>query len=201
MRLASLGALALVSACGSDRVLQSADASAMEATIQPNSCTPHDLTEYDQSCAQDQDCTSVLANSCAQCDCGGGTISTSAIPQYEADRARILRTQDGAAECFCQALSRSCCVAARCTMSCPRLVVLADGGGGSSDANGVPDGSVLCALHSGIIDGGDPSGDPSRWCMPGEQCTTFNGGWACCTTPPNGGMSVCVAPVAGDGGP
>jgi hypothetical protein len=177
-----------------------------------------DPTKYDQSCVVDEDCVPAITapeffqpirfgNFCLPtCSCSGyGAIGKSAIAQYQQDVASALRnvTPDAAVGCFCQGHSFvACCKSNVCSIDCPHLVLLPDAAPPPErDAGGIPDGSTLCALHGGPVDGGDAGDDPARWCTPGEQCMMFNGGWACCTGQGTGGFSTCVSPVEGDGGP
>ena len=183
----------------------------------PDGCVI-DPTKYDQSCVTDEDCVPAITapgffqpirygNLCLpSCGCiGYGAIGRSAIPQYQQDVTNALRNvnPDAATGCFCLGHSFvACCKSNVCSVDCPPLILLPDAAPPpESDAEVIPDGSTLCALHGGPVDGGDAGNDPVRWCTPGEQCTMFNGGWACCTGQGTGGFSTCVAPVGSDGGP
>ncbi len=43
-----------------------------------------------------------------------------------------------------------------------------------------PDGSVLCARHSGPVSPDAADVGPEHWCVPGQTCTPYDGQWGCC---------------------
>jgi hypothetical protein len=171
-------------------------------------------SNYDRSCSVDSDCIAVVSignrmfsvqsgNYCEpMCLCGGGVISSSAEAQYVVD---VSKTPFGSGSidgllCYCpNEPSIPSCMSGSCSLGYDFMP--ADAQATSDSEAAAPQmGDVLCGLESGPIDGGEGGSQPSRWCMPPESCVPFNGGWACCTTQPFGGMSVCVAPVASEGG-
>ena len=158
-------------------------------------------SNYDQSCTTDMDCAGISAgNYCApnQCFCGGSTISSRALPQFNAD---VAKTPVGSGEipsglCGCPVEFPPCCQAGQCVSgnACATDVVDA----APNDASGyTPDYTVLCVGDAGPADGGPSNAAAvpgvSRWCNGPEQCLSFNGGWACCVTM-SPGVSFCVSP-------
>jgi hypothetical protein len=168
-----------------------------------------EATNYDQSCSVDSDCVgtgngySIQSGNYCQpmcIDCGRETINKKSLAQYMAD---VSKTPLGSgafpqeAECGCPLILAPCCMGGHCTPGdqCPEIMFVDAGPIGEEDAATVPPGSVMCDLNIGRFEAGVDAGGPWRWCMPPESCVPFNGGWACCTTSPSGGVSTCVAPV------
>jgi hypothetical protein len=189
-----------------------------EAGTGPDASCFIEPSQYDQSCLVDSDCIEfisgvapylglgglpvVAGNYCASmCLCRSRTISRSAATQYWTDVSHTpLGSGSISAEaCGCAMSPPACCQNGKCTTAACRNQT-DDSGTGASDAGAPPDGSVLCGLHEGPLEGGASIGDPSRWCYPMEQWVPFNGGWACCVTNPLGGVSTCAVPVANDAG-
>lgn len=172
-----------------------------------------DVSNYDQSCSSDSDCVNVAGKFTVQsgnycemfCMCAGDAISRVAVSQYIRD---VSATPLGSGAipqplCGCGLYPQPCCAQGRCSTGGPcfeALMVDAAAKDQATDADAVPPGSFMCGLNTGPLDGGADAGEPWRWCTPPQSCLPFNGGWACCVQP-NGGVSVCSAPVgAGEGG-
>jgi hypothetical protein len=187
------------------------------APIGPDAACFIDPSNYDRSCSTDSDCTEFIpgvapylglgglpvqaGDYCvSMCLCRSEPISSKGAVRYWAD---VSKTPLGSGAlppqfCGCPASSAPCCHNGTCVNNLC-LDGISDASASQQDASEPIDGSVLCGLHEGPLDAGT-SGDPSRWCTPVEQCIPFNGGWACCTSGPGGGVTTCAAPVAGDAG-
>jgi hypothetical protein len=192
----------------------------MEASVEAEaaSCVIQ-VSRYDHSCSVDSDCVGLIAgfrddlgtgglpvqsgNYCkAMCVCGGEAISKTAVAQYAKDvSATPLGSGAIAGEaCGCVNILSPCCQNGQCVVDqCAQGTSIDAGTTSVLDASSV-DGSVLCGLKTGPLDSGSAGTDPTRWCMPQEVCTQFNGGWACCTVQGTGGISICVTPIEHDGG-
>lgn len=193
-----------------------AETSSLEASAEastsadgPESCVI-DTSSYDQSCSVDSDCAAGATfpnptigdgiqsgNYCTPMMlCGGEAINKRALAQFVAD---VSRTPLGSGTIkvrpsTCLAVGTSArCVNGRCEVG---LWAVPYDAGPEPDAGTMPEGGVLCGLHSGPIDGGDAGSEPALWCMGAESsCTPFNGGYACCQpTPPGGGLLFCSIP-------
>jgi hypothetical protein len=164
-----------------------------------------DPSDYNRSCSAAMDCVAQAGAFPVQfgdfcqpdtCWCGGGTINRDAVAQYVADVSKTAWGRDAYTPpaCSCPQYGLPCCVAGQCTLNCP--VQCSDCADGSPDTGmGLQDGSVLCSLHEGPVDGGEPDVGPVRLCVPPESCSPVNGVWECCTT---NGITVCVPPVGED---
>jgi hypothetical protein len=167
-------------------------------------------SSYDTSCNVDTDCVSVteglavhFGDWCTgECFCGADAINRSSAAQYAQD---VTRTPVGSGAtrpsetCSCPAsVGGTCCRAGQCTTggACVSALPL-DAGAATNPSSANPGYTVLCVADAGASDAAYDSGVPatsgaSRWCNGPEKCTSFNGGWACCTV--MAGISMCVNP-------
>ena len=158
-----------------DAANASLETGADEANI-PDGCLI-EPTRYDQSCVADEDCIPAITapglfqpiafgNFCVpSCGCSGyGAIGKASIAQYQQDVATALRhvSPDAAAGCFCQGHSFvACCKSNLCSIDCPPDILPPDAAAPPDrDAEVIPGGSILCALHGGPVDGGGAGSDP-----------------------------------------
>jgi len=134
-----------------------------------------------------------LGVGCGIASCGGAVGHGSGTEAGTSDTSVLVDSDAGA-----QSDAAEPCV---CLQVVGEVEPLLDAGpSGEGDAPTLPPGSFMCGLNIGPFDGGPEAGEPWRWCMPPESCVPFNGGWACCTSQPSGGLTTCVAPVANDDG-
>jgi len=143
------------------------------------------VSDYNTSCATDSECVLIgVGNYCTQqaCNCGVAYINKQSLGRYQADFASTpaARSTSGAM-CNCPSYDlNGCCIAGRCGACPPPPRTEPDGAPTDAIAYVVPaDGSTLCSKTSGPVDADAPDAD-SIQCVPGESCTQFNGGWACC---------------------
>jgi hypothetical protein len=166
---------------------ESSDASEIQADAH---CMSLQISEYDQTCNVDQDCTPALSGDvCDQCN--WAAINVSAQEAY----GQALRAALGGPIMYpiCPGNDTTCCRSGRCAIGAS-VCGVPDAGTTQpiSDASFMPNYTVLCVEDAGAMDSGSAVPGESRWCNGPEQCLQFNGGWQCCVTN-FGPVAMCVA--------
>jgi hypothetical protein len=167
-------------------------------------------SNYDTSCSVDSDCIAAVGanivqfgNWCvSECFCGGGAINKDSAAQYAQD---VERTPLGSGAvspgaCGCPASFGPCCLQGQCTFTGCGATPIPIDASAEVDASPEPgniDYTVLCVGDAGPVDASladTPAvSGVSRWCNGPEVCTSFNGGWACCTLDV-GPVAMCIVP-------
>lgn len=91
----------------------------------PSGDEPINSADYDQSCAQNEDCVAtVTGDACGQCNCPNDAIAVSAKAKYDNDYAALTTKcpkRGVAISCAaCEAVATSCSAAKKCVLTvCP----------------------------------------------------------------------------------
>jgi hypothetical protein len=140
-------------------------------------------SNYDTSCKADSECVLLaFGDYCkSSCICPSGYINRSSLTDYMNDVSRAPSAATTQGNCRCPSLGPGCCQSGQC-VSCYTVSSNVQDAA-PSDAGAPPAGSTPCSKELGPLDGGasDDAGS-IRWCIPGESCTQFNGGWSCCSS-------------------
>jgi hypothetical protein len=171
-----------------------------------------DASQYDHSCTVDSDCVVTVGtfphafsvssgNFCdPQCSCDLDVINQTAATQY---LSAISQTPLGSGgitmqSCGCPEHPQSCCLNGQCAFSSQCGT---QSQAGITDAavqdgpQGAPlDAGVLCSATAGPLDSGASQPGVSQYCLAESTCTSFNGGWECCSVSDSGSLSFCIAP-------